>query len=62
MGDIKLKPCPLCGSNKVEMLQDYSRIEQRYFYHIFCNNCDWGFTPQSLWSEEDIINKWNTRY
>lgn len=56
----ELKTCPMCKGN-AELLKEYSRIEQRYFYSIFCNSCDWTFVPQSAWNEEEIIEKWNRR-
>ena len=56
----ELGPCPICRE-KVELLRDYSKIEQRYNYSIFCNNCDWTFIPQSVWNEEEIIKQWNRR-
>ena len=57
--DVKLNPCKICGSDNVQMLKTYSAAEQRELYHIYCADCNWGFEPQSTWSVDDIVNRWN---
>ena len=54
MGE-KLKPCPFCGSNKVEVRTD----DEGVTWYVFCNYC--GVMCGYGWFEDDVIGAWNRR-
>lgn len=51
----KLKPCPFCGSNKVEVRTDDEEIS----WYIFCNGC--GAMDGYAISEDEMVKAWNWR-
>ena len=53
---MKLKPCPFCGSMKIEVIGDDK-------YWIVCRSCGAeGPTPSCLWDcAENAIEEWNKR-
>ena len=58
MPEIKLKPCPFCGSSV--------RFDKAYSYFrdsvIYCDNCDMIFTLDDCQSSDDeICEAWNRR-
>ena len=57
---MELKPCPFCGSNKVDY---YPIEEQNYEEHlegfIWCKGC--GFSSDVFLDKEIAKEKWNRR-
>ena len=53
--------CPFCGDERLDLEHTYNKIEKRNVYEIYCPGCDWVFTPQSTWTEEEIIEKFKRR-
>ena len=51
----KLKPCPFCGSNRVQIRTDDEGIS----WYIFCNNC--GAMCGYALSEDEVVKAWNRR-
>lgn len=49
----KLKQCPFCGSDNVGMTYHDG-------FFVNCYNCNTGQT--SVGSEQECVDKWNTRY
>ena len=68
MDEEKLKPCPFCGSNNIEIIPYWSshrrkRVEGRA---IKCKNCLFEKTQLAMrysleWLEERLIEDWNKR-
>ena len=55
--ELKLKPCPFCGSEAVHTESSYFRDTL-----IYCENCDAYFTVDSFYADEnDVIEAWNRR-
>lgn len=52
MNEIKLKPCPFCGSEPF-VLERYTGYSEEYIVCIRCVDCD---------IEQESIEQWNTRY
>lgn len=56
----KLKPCPFCGSNEVEFIEDEEQlIKNTITGYILCSNC--YVTTDSFFNEERAIKAWNRR-
>ena len=57
---IKLKPCPFCGSDRVEFMPDEEQpCEIATTGFIWCHGCD--FTSDSFYSETKAAEAWNRR-
>ena len=55
-----LKPCPFCGSNKIDIgWDDYGSLKCIYLYHCYCDDC--LSKTQELHTEQEAIEAWNTR-
>lgn len=55
---IKLKDCPFCGSESVDLTNNEDSFGFHYF-QCFCNDCG-GHGPQSIYENTAYI-LWNTR-
>jgi Lar family restriction alleviation protein len=53
----ELKPCPFCGSERVEYESGYSYPE----HHISCLGCGIAVFFDVDWTEEQATTHWNTR-
>lgn len=49
----KLKPCPFCGSNDVEIVESFDGL------CVLCGNCE--ATSNDFGKIEDAIKAWNRR-
>ena len=58
MSEIKLLPCPFCGSHKVSVV---NVAEYGCFIIVKCNNCGCNTSGKSDEHESSVIKKWNTR-
>ena len=60
MEEIKLKPCPFCGSSKVFFTPDEEQqIDSTTTGFIWCHGCD--FSSDSFYSRKIAIEKWSRR-
>ncbi len=56
----ELKPCPFCGSDRVEFFPDEEQIiEDTTTGFILCQDC--GFSSDRFYSEAHAAEKWNRR-
>ena len=59
MDDIKLKPCPFCGS---EDIQEGSRTSGLCTdIYIRCRTCGGKMQICEEYGEEELVNRWNRR-
>ena len=67
MADIKLKPCPFCGSTKVEIFEPVNSIHIKPLQGgkigraIICNDCDVRISFPQAYDEVHAAEFWNTR-
>lgn len=71
MSEIKLKPCPFCGSADVESYPGGERNDGRtwFAYYVHCNNCGCNgpltqtrhYNVSSQKARNASINLWNRR-
>jgi Lar family restriction alleviation protein len=54
----KLKPCPFCGGDNVDVFNWEVTFQGDYF-KAYCKDCDFELKPQR--TEEEAIKAWNTR-
>lgn len=59
MNEIKLKPCPFCGSEKIYIEQYDHPAGKRW--RIFCCNCMAGIDTGTDQSKGAVIETWNRR-
>lgn len=56
----ELKPCPFCGSERVNFTPDEEQqLEDTTTGFIWCHGCD--FSSDSFYSKEIAADKWNRR-
>ena len=58
MPEIKLKPCPFCGSENILVFGGYYN---NYVDCIVCNNCKANFKTDKYMTEEQMSEAWNKR-
>lgn len=71
MDEIKLKPCPFCGSSVTDSYPEGERPDGKLWrsYYIHCNNCGCngpltrtrGYNISSKKARNASINLWNGR-
>lgn len=65
MNEIKLKPCPFCGSNV--LIENFEpRLYRPSRNHLYCGNCDllFGYNEDyggKFDTKEEAANAWNRR-
>lgn len=62
MTDKELKPCPFCGYENVEIVDNGDELEEDYL--ICCEGCGGAFMASNdamPVSKEELIEKWNRR-
>lgn len=62
MNNAELKPCPFCGSNNVELVDEFEkRTEHRYltYRRVGCNDC--GALSGRRDNRTECIERWNRR-
>jgi Lar family restriction alleviation protein len=57
MSEIKLKPCPFCGSHNVHLFPGY----YNYADCIVCTNCKAKFQTDKYMTDEQMSEAWNKR-
>lgn len=63
--DEKLKPCPFCGSTKLETIEicrEWSDGWDDYwenYWHVRCNSCD--VLVGEFFEEAEAVEAWNRR-
>jgi len=60
--DLKLKPCPFCGSEDIEVIDNSTDDEEDYI--LQCNGCDTAVIASNECMPEDLvglIRHWNRR-
>ena len=58
MGDVKLKPCPLCGGDVTTYIQNSMG---QTLYGVMCKNTGCALIPSSYPTEEQAAELWNKR-
>jgi Lar family restriction alleviation protein len=59
MGEAQLKPCPFCGSTKLEMRN--TEPKNLHFAYVWCNKCGACGPDNNHPSVEDTTRCWNDR-
>ena len=55
----KLKPCPFCGYNKPEVVNESGFHYPARVYHVWCHRC--GVEAMQFMSEPEAVAAWNRR-
>lgn len=61
VGDEDLKPCPFCGSKRVQLYQDYDDDDYCVTYYVECYDCGGRGPSGSDTEEKNAAAAWNRR-
>lgn len=59
MSDLKLKPCPFCGSSDVHLTVDRHKVYDGQIHYVLCFIC-YAKTGIHI-NREAAIDRWNSR-
>jgi len=60
----RLRPCPFCGSNHVELKRHSIRAlgdSRKHWWYVICNNCGIKLENITDDSMQNTVNSWNVR-